>query len=768
VNLVRLAFRLLLGRRLPLTRGSLTVPGLAGPVRIHRDRWGIPMIDADDPADGAFALGFCQGQDRAFQLELLLRVARGTVSELVGPLGLPVDRLSRRIGFHRAARQQLPLLVPDIREAIDRFALGVRAGYALGCPRRPHEFVLLGTGPTPWTAVDILAITKVLSFTLCSNWDAELARLQVLLADGPEALRALDAPYPSWQPVTVPVGAKAGPAIDQLAGDLAAFFQWARPGGGSNNWVLAGSRTTTGRPILANDPHLDASLPAHWYLVRLRTPRECIAGACFVGGPVVLVGHNGHACWGLTAGMVDNTDLFLEEIGPDNASIRQGDQFVPCPVREEVIAVKGGPAVTERVLITPRGPIVSPALADTPQALSLRATWLDAAPIEGFFRLGEVRTFAAFRRAFAHWPVSPQNLVYADASGTIGYQMAGTAPVRRQGHGILPLPGWAPDAGWHDEPVPFEQMPHAEGPATGYFATANNRPVPHDRGPFLGVDFLDGYRVATIDRALAARHDWDVAATMRLQMDQHALAWEEMRDAVLGAPIAPDTRALLGSWDGDVGASSPAAAVYELFLVEMVQRVVRAKAPNSLHWLIGPGLSPITPYNFGCFRRTGHLVQLLREQPPGWFSRPWPEEIADAIARAASQAGSRAWGELRPVVLYHPLSRRPGRMGKALGAVFNLGPIPCGGDCDVINQAASLPLAPLISPDNIASLRAVFDVGAWHNSRFVLPGGQSGNPLSPHYSDQLNLWQRGDGVPIAFTPDEVREATVQTLQLRPG
>ncbi len=774
MNLARLAFRLLLGRRLPFTRGSLTIPGLAGRVRIHRDRWGIPLIEADDPRDGPFALGFCQGQDRAFQLEVLLRVARGTVSEMVGPASLPLDRLSRRIGFHHAAKQQLPLLDAEVRASLEAFALGVRAGQALGCPRPAHEFALLRTAPTPWTPTDTLAITKVLSFTLCSNWDAELVRLKVLTSDGPEAVKALSTTYPAWHPVTTPVGAKAGPAIDRLAGDLDAFFRLVRPGGGSNNWVLAGSRTATGRPLLANDPHLDASLPAHWYLVSLRTPRDCVAGASFIGGPVVLVGHNGHACWGLTAGLVDNTDLFLEELSPDGGSVRQGERFIACEVREETIAVRDGAPVIERVLSTPRGPIISASLLETTQALSLRATWLDPAPIEGFFSLAGVRTFADFRRTFARWPVSVQNLAYADTSGTIGWQLAGQVPVRRKGHGTLPLPGWDPDGGWEAEGVPFEQMPHAEDPECGYLATANTRPLPDGQGPFFGVDFTDGYRLEAIRRALASRRDWDVAATMKLQMDQHALAWEEMRDVLLAAPLRPAYRALLESWDGNVGADSAAASIYELFLVEMIQRVARAKAPNSWKWLVGAGLSPLTPYNFGCFRRTAHLVGLLREQPAGWFDRPWPEEIADAVHTGAAQAlvgrsgRVEAWGRLRPLVLRHPLSRRPGRVGQLLGRIFNRGPVPCGGDCDVINQAAVLPLAPLASTDNLPSLRAVFDVGAWHNSRFVLPAGQSGNPLSPHYDDLFALWQRGEGVPIAFTPDEVRVATVQTLTLIPA
>jgi penicillin amidase len=219
-----------------------------------------------------------------------------------------------------------------------------------------------------------------------------------------------------------------------------------------------------------------------------------------------------------------------------------------------------------------------------------------------------------------------------------------------------------------------------------------------------------------------------------------------------------------------VSIDSPAATVYELFLAEMAGRIARAKAPRSFATVLGEALGPITPYNFLCYRRTGHLARLLREQPAGWFAHPWPEEIAAALAaviqRLRKEHGSDpsgwAFGRLRTLTLHHPISRR-----SWLAPFFNLGPFPCGGDTDTINQASVLPLAPLASVDNIASLRMVVDVGAWSNSRFCLPGGQSGNPLSPHYDDLLQLWLRGDGVPIAWTDEEVRQATVQTLELLP-
>ena len=294
-------------------------------------------------------------------------------------------------------------------------------------------------------------------------------------------------------------------------------------------------------------------------------------------------------------------------------------------MREEVIAVRGEASVTEQVLITPRGPLVSPVLStnrrdagSTPrEALSLRAVWLDPRPLDGLLRLHKVRSFADFRKAAEHWPAASQNIVYADQTGTIGWQMFGLAPKRRKGWGLVPAPGWEDGAGWEDDLVPADQLPHTQDPPQGFVATANNQPLPDGVGPFLGADWLDGYRVASIGRELSARSDWDVPRTMALQMNQHAAAWDDLREIVLStdkkdAGLTPDARQaldLLRGWNGHVTIDSPAATVYELFLAEMAGRIARAKAPRSFATVLGEALGPITPYNFLCYRRTGHLTR---------------------------------------------------------------------------------------------------------------------------------------------------------------
>ena len=772
MNIPRWLFRLALGRRLPTVSGEIEVPGARSPVTIRRDRYGIPYIEAASDEDAWYGVGFCQGQDRAFQLEMLLRIARGTVSELAGPAGLGMDRLARRIGFAEGAERQAEILDADIRANIEAFARGINDGVRLGSRRIPHEFTLLRTEPTPYSLVDIVAAAKLQAFVLASNWDIELARYHILMSDGPEALAALDPAYPADHPVSTPPGAAQGVVADRLSEDLASLREATGYAGGSNNWALAPTKTSTGRPILSNDPHLRPTLPPHWYLAHIRTPEWAAAGATFIGGPAIPAGHNGVAAWGVTAALVDTTDLFLEELGDDGRSVRQGDGFVPCGVRDEVIRVKGADDVIERVVITPRGPIV----AEGPdgEALSLRAIWLDTRPVRGMLTMHKSRSFEEFRSACADWPLSSLNMVYADASGSIGWQIMGTVPVRKSGWGTVPSPGWVPDAGWEKDPVPHDEIPHASNPTSGIIATANNSPT-DGSGPYLGIDWLDGYRAARAYGALGERDDWDVASTMALHLDVESVPWREMRGAVLATPVGgPDVEEaldLLESWDGRVSVDSPAATVFELFLAEMAGAIARAKAPNSAGWALGRASNAIVPYTLLAARRTGHTSRLIREQPEGWFEEGWPAAMQRALDTAVRRLRDRygddrkawAWGRVRSLMLRHPAGER-----SILRGIFNRGPFPLGGDGNTISQGAPSLDDPTAGPAAIPSLRMAIDVGQWESSRFSLPGGQSGNPASPHYDDILPLWLRGEGVPIAWEPDSIRRSAVDKLRLKPA
>ena len=769
MNVWRRGFGTLLGRRLPIVDGDLTVAGAQGEVLIRRDEWGIPHVTVGSAADAWFALGFCQGQDRAFQLEALLRVFRGTLSAMVGPDGLVVDRLSRRIGFRRAAQAQLPVVDDDIAAGTRAFAAGVNAGREKGLRRRPHELTLLRADPTPWDGADALAMAKLMAFLLGANWDSELARLQILRHDGADALNRVDPAYPEWHPRTAPPGELAGPAADRLADDLGRFLDATAGGGGSNNWAVAPSRSTTGRPLLANDPHLAPTLPPHFYLADLACPAWRAAGASLVGSIGVFAGHNETMAWGVTAGMVDNTDLGVEEIGADGGSVTRADGPVACEVRIEHIEVRGGEPVTEQVLVTPDGPVIGPALDGEVGAISLRATWLEPRPLRGLIDLVRMRTPDDAHTLLADFPSSSQNVVYAAVDGPIGWQLVGEPPRRRSGWGVFPVAGRDPSAGW-DDIVAFSEMPRARDPETGWIATANARPE-GEGGTHMGVDFADGYRLGRIGELLGGRTDWDTDAFAAMQLDVESRSWRELRDPVLAAPVstpaAESALAVLRSWDGQVAADSAGATVFEYLVVEMAHAVAGVAAPRSADWALGRGFTPLVAHSMFEFRWAGTLARLERDRPD-WLP-PWPQLVAEALDKVGVRLRAEhgppgegwAWGKVRPIRLAHPMGAR-----SPLDRVYDLS-VPGQGDSGTIAQGEVNSDDPSEAPGFIPALRMVLDVGDWDAGRWSLPAGQSGNPCSPHYDDQLPRWQSGTGVPIAWSEEAVRAATHHTLRLVP-
>ncbi|MBL9026974.1 MAG: penicillin acylase family protein [Myxococcales bacterium] len=774
-QLAKLALRAALGDRLPHHEGTIHATGLHAAIEIRRDAHGIPSIFAQNDDDAFFGLGFCHGQDRAAQLELLVRTVRGTLAEVAGEEGLPVDRLARRIGFKRAAGAQLEVARPEVRAQLDAYARGITAGVRLGAKRRAHELALLGCEPTAWDAADPHAVSVLLCFALASNWDVELLRLECWQEDGEEALLAIDAPYPGDMPSSREPFARAGHAAERLLQDLEALRALAPLGGASNAWAVGVERSATGRPILAADPHLPPDVPVHWYLSHLHTPRWRVTGASFVGTPGFAIGHNEHCAWAVTAAHADNTDFFIEEVGPDGRSVREGDGFAPCEHRAERIDVKGRPSVIEDVLVTKRGPMVGPVLGRG-QGLSMAATWLARRPYTGLYRAHLAESREAFHDLFRDGSASSVNVVYADVKGGLAWRLGVEVPVRRSGHGTMPRPGWLPDSGWDDEPVAFESMPFTNDPPEGFVASANNAPCPHEDGkPFFGVDWLDGYRQQRLVEVLSSRRDWTIASTQDLQKDTLTPVWNEVRERVLASPPSDDgaalARELLATWDGRMAASSVGASVWALFVSSLVTRVLSVKAPRTAGRAMGAGFHPALPHTTLITRRMSHLSRLIREQPEGWFDEGWPAAIARALGRAVARlkeergvdTSTWRWGDVRPLRLHHPF----GKTARALDFALGLGPRPFAGDATTIVQG-SLDLAdPLAGPIGVPNLRVVIDVGGWANSRYALLAGQSGNPFSPHFEDHRVPWENG-GLPIAWTEEEAARTTVTLLKIVPG
>jgi penicillin amidase len=402
------------------------------------------------------------------------------------------------------------------------------------------------------------------------------------------------------------------------------------------------------------------------------------------------------------------------------------------------------------------------------------ATWMDPRSVRGVLALHHVRSFADFRRAFSR-PAGPSlGMIYADASNDIGYQLSGDVPQREGLWGTVPLPGWVNGGNGRRAEVPFEQMPHIANPATGFVATANNKPSPDGQGPHLGMFWADGYRHARIVELLEQRDSWSLDSIRHMQMDQESIPWREIKEAVLGAPAvtteAQTALELLRSWDGSLALVSVGGSVYEFFLCEMAQRIARAKAPNSYVWVLDRGFNPLIAGSSVGGYQVNLIVRLLNERPSGWFERSWASEVADALSSAVHSLQDRygaspdswAWGHIEPLILSHAFgSRRP------LDRIYNVGPLPYGGDGHTIAAAFRNLRDPTRTVGGIPNLRMVLDVGNWEKNHFVLAGGQSGNPLSPHYTDLLALWQRGEGITIPWSQERIAQIARSTLRLEP-
>ncbi len=468
-----------LRKPLAKTQGTLQVPGLQAPVEIIRDKWGVPHIYAANTHDLMFAQGFVHAQDRLWQMDFQRRLVAGRLSEVMGAVTVPVDRWMRILGMRKVAEKEVGLIGSDVRANIEAYASGVNACIAQG--HLPVEFSLLRYKPERWTVADSLSWVKMMSWNLSVNWETEILRAQLIARLGPEKAAELEPDYFDRWPTIVP------PGVDYSAIGGAALLraEAARPftgpaagdGLGSNNWVLAGSHTATGAPLLANDMHLLISIPAIWYENHLAGGDLNVTGVTFPGIPGVVAGHNEHVAWGFTNGFPDVQDLYMEHLRrTDNDRVQyehKGEWLDARLVREE-IRVKGGETVVEEVVITQHGPIINQLAPDFTGEQPLAMRWTSFEPDTMMLALdgmNRARSCLEFREALRHWAAPVQNIVYADTAGNIGYSFPGKVPIRAKGEGRVPVPGWTGEYEWTGY-IPFDKLPHMYNPPQGYVVTS--------------------------------------------------------------------------------------------------------------------------------------------------------------------------------------------------------------------------------------------------------------------------------------------------------
>jgi penicillin G amidase len=758
-------------RPLPRTTGSLRLSGLEGPVEVRRDRWGVPHIRAASRHDLWFGEGFCHGQDRLWQLDLYRRIGSGRLAEIAGRAGVQTDRFMRTLGLRRASEREAAAMDPGLRSELEALCAGVNA--AAADRPLPVELQLLRLGFEPFTPADALTLTKLLSFGLSTNWERELLRAEMTRELGAELAVRLDPGYPRENPVVLTPGvAWEGDGL-ALAEQIAAVrdtIGLAVGATGSNNWAVSGSRSATGGPLLAGDPHLPPSMPGIVYQVGLYLGDRHCRGASLPGLPGVMMGQNNDVAWSFTNAMADVMDLFIERIDDGTYEFEGGRQALETI--EEEIRVKGS-SEPERLVVreTQHGPIVNEALrADDAEPLALRFAVLDFPGVtEANVSVLEFASGPELVDGLSEHAHPVSNLVWADRHGGIGYKTVGRIPVRLGGCPDLPKPGWTAEHEW-DGWVPYDEMPELSDPDGGFVVTANNRIAPEDHPHHITSDYLDGYRAARIEQLIAELPEHDLGSFEAMQTDMLSVPGLETarRLARLRPRDQREQAAIerLRSWDGRMAPDSIAATIYQAFTLRLGREVTREAIGDrdiSERWLDRAD-NGFVAHVTSPWRWQSHLLALWEEADEGLVGRSWDDLALDALRGALDDLESSVgpdsaawrWGRVHPLVFRHAL----GAGHPVLAWIFDRS-LEVGGGQETVAQVGwdpNDPFTAIWAP----CWRMVADPIHPERSRWQAFTGQSGHVSSPHYDDLQVDWLEGRTQPMAG------EGPWRTLELLPA
>lgn len=778
----------LIKKSLPQTKGQIALPILRSTVTVYRDDYGVPHIFAEQEEDLWRAAGYVAAQDRLWQMDFTRRALRGTLSEIFGPETVPQDKFLRVWGFHRLAKRAAQTLSPQSRTALNAYAEGVNAYINTHRDHLPVEFSMLGYKPQPWEIEDSIGFSRLMAFRLCHAWFFEAALGQVAERFGmPMALELFPAVLEN-----TPTIVSQGPAANTSAA-FESFINLAQdtrmrlgmPPGvlGSNNWVVHGSRTKSGKPMLANDPHLGLTLPSIWYEMHLATGAFEVSGQTLAGAPGVVLGHNRAIAWGFTNGMVDDLDFYQERLNPANPKeYWNGTAWEPAQVISEQIEVKGAAPVAVEILSTARGPIVSDILklaGNDTMALSIR--WVGFEPsdeLHAILALNRAHSWPQFQEAMRHFKAPCQNVVYADTAGNIGYWACGAVPIRRDGRGYLPYRGWEKDGDWMGM-IPFEEMPHAFNPPQNFIATANNKITGANYPYYISNSWEPTSRIERITEMLRTASAIDTAFFKNMQTDvvsNHALyvlprllRW--LKEDSAGADTALTLREkqalmLLQAWDGRESAESVGASLFNVWEAEFLQATIKDEMGDTL-------FENYTQWSSLALRAVEHFS----DHPQS----PWFDDVTTAAVETGPQIARRAfrlslarlqerfgellgdwqWGRVHRLTLAHPFGKQ-----QPLDLIFNVGPIALGGSASTVNKAEYS----LFKPFDVTagpSMRRIVDLASPQYSLSILPGGQSGQPFSPHYKDQVELWRAGRYRRVAMSQQLLAASRASLLTLTP-
>jgi penicillin G amidase len=786
-------------RPLPKLDGSVVLPGLHRDVFVDRDNWGVPHIRAGSLQDLAQAQGYVMAQDRLWQMDLLRRAARGQLSEVLGPATLKIDKDFRVLNFSRAAARDYAMTAPEVRSVMDAHAKGVNLYIQQHGDRLPIEFTLLHYKPQPWQPSDSLVIACYMYRTLTDTRAEEMGRAIVTAKVGPELARDLYSPGASMDHFVVgdPNASKdprdrndEDPDDDEMdpedvlkasrdydtaptvagAPDLTTLMgqqvrNWLkesqhdiRQSLGSNNWVVSGEHTASGKPLLANDMHLELNLPPIWYEVHLTAPGWNVKGFALPGAPLVVAGHNDRIAWGFTNNGADVLDLYIETFNPDNPDeYKVNGAWKKADVYDEVIKVKGQPDQHMRLVVTRHGPVVH---QEGNTGYAMRWTVLEPGALCNFYNwLGKAQNWGEFREIMKGIWGPGQNVVYADVDGNIGYILGARVPVRKNGHGEVPEPGDTDDYEWTGY-IPFDQLPQVFNPPSGLIVTANARVTGPNYKPYITDHWEEPYRTARIYDLLHDKRDLRPEDMLKIQTDiysyPHVFIAEQLAAAAKVAP-PQDARArkLIAeakNWNGMADANSSVVSFLDATLFQTLRLILQPQLGNTIddyHW-----------------RRVAFLQRILTERPARWLP-PDCKSYDELLSKAADQAVQHlqqethdkdpddwAWKKFNYLDMLHPL----GREG-ILKFLLSITDQPQSGT-EWSPRAASRHHGP--------SERFVANLADWDQSIMLITGGESGQTGSEHYRDQFPFWFNGKAIYAPFSDAAEAKMKRHTLTLKPG
>lgn len=739
---------------LPQTEGEIVLAGLAAPVAVTRDAYGIPHIRAASEADAHFALGFVHAQDRLWQMEMHRRIASGRLSEIAGTATLATDIWLRTLSLHQRAEASWPVLDDDTKRLLGAYAAGVNAFLAQHGGAWPPEFLLTGIRPAAWTPVDTLAWLKVMALDLGGNMNRELARLDLARRLGPQQLAEFFPPYPGEAALPLP-------DLDELYDGLAPRRTALAPGEdaadiglGSNNWVISGALTRSGAPLLANDPHLRLNTPSLWYLVHLDIAGKHRVGVTMPGSPFIVLGRNDDIAWGFTNTAPDVQDLYLERLSDDGTGYVTADGTRALTERRETIAVKDGEPVTVSVRETHRGPVVSDARADIsatlPEGHVLALRWTALDPDDGTAmiapRLARAGNLAEAEAALASYVAPMQSIVIADRQGAIGLFAPGRVPVRGAGdatHGLVPKPGWKPGQDWQGY-LPAEALPRRVNPPGGMIATSNEKIVGEDYPYFLTSEWSMPWRGDRVRALLAARDDHNPASMAAIQRDVRSTVADALLPPMLAALRGrdDDLLAAMAAWDREMRVDAPEPLVFTAWHRHLVARLVADELGTRFEEHRGAHdnfLLRVLRDEAGYSSWCDDVTTSERESCAAMIATAFDDAVGELAGRFGGSWRDWRWGDAHRVIMTH----NPFSQVAPLRRFFELS-APAPGGLYTVNVATPRWAGPdLYSFSHGASFRGIFDLGAPDESLYVIPTGQSGIPFSRHYRDLFPLWLGG-------------------------